>query len=589
MSLLRSNGVPSSCEPCRKSKIRCDHAVPCGRCRRRRKPALCVYQPAPMSKHLNRTDRSSTDSISCGSGSNTTAPASTSSSSASSAWTSPLPPPSHLRDRYLDWSHRGTSTPSTGVFGPTSYLSVLRDDIDDGSSSSLALFAKSLQQNTSAIIDESQIQLGAELLLILLDDFALYEHMATARFDHCQGDLFPPSALHLILLSIRTMLHEAISEPANPLPSLLTLSRSMFAASSTPFIVDPAITPTEYFSGMSNRWEIIGLVFTVIGCSACLLPQHDLAAYWPPNRPPLDRKGLAAVCVSASEICLRFLDYTGVISEQLCWATLEHASLLTLLHGDYDYRPYKSLSALITLLFTLGYHHRDTTSKLPFFRAEHRKRLVVATYAMDKGLSTFLGRPPRMIRRYITIEPPLDIAFTDIIASPEVLDAVMTRLDSNGWNMEGAYTRGSYARACFMMGVVREAVLEISLESNIDEEEGLGLEGRIAEISTLATKTRLSLPSSLYHVSTPSDFDRCPETAKVCLFLHMDSLYDEFILQRILVQRMGASTAKLIAVAHELLDNLLLLIANRAVGGGDGNSVVWIVCPFLLLSSSSSF
>ncbi|RAK84846.1 efflux pump antibiotic resistance protein [Aspergillus costaricaensis CBS 115574] len=497
MSLLRSNGVLSSCEPCRKSKIRCDHAAPCGRCRRRRKPALCVYQPAPMSKHPNRTDRSSTDSISCGSGSNITT-----NTSISSAWTSPLPSPSlvtppllpgHLRDGYLaDCSHRSTSTPSTGVFGPTSYLSVLRDDVDDGSSS-IALFAKSLQQNTSAIIDDSQIQLGAELLLILLDDFALYEHMATARFDHCQGDLFPPSALRLILSSIRTMLHEAISDPANPLPSLLILSRNIFTASSKPLIVDPAMTPTEYFSSMPNRWEIIGLVFAVIGSSACLLPQHDLAAYSPQNRPPLDKKGLAAVCVSASEICLRFFDYTGVISEQLCWATLEHASLLTLLYGDYDYRPYKTLSALITLLFTLGYHHRDATSKLPFFRAEHRKRLVVATYAMDKGLSTFLGRPPRMIRRYITIDPPLDIAFTDIIAS------------------------------------------------------------------------------------TPSDFDRCPETAKVCLLVHMDSLYNEFILQRILVQRTGASTEKLIAVAHELLDNLLLLVANRAVGGGDGNSVVWII------------
>lgn len=169
-------------------------------------------------------DRSSTDSISCGSGSNFTT-----NTSISSAWTSPLPPPSlvtpplppgHLRDGYLtDCSHRSTSTPSTGVFGPTSYLSVLRDDVDDGSSS-IALFAKSLQQNTSAIIDDSQIQLGAELLLILLDDFALYEHMATARFDHCQGDLFPPSALRLILSSIRTML---LYGDYGTLPTFLTL------------------------------------------------------------------------------------------------------------------------------------------------------------------------------------------------------------------------------------------------------------------------------------------------------------------------------------------------------------------------------
>ncbi|OOF90741.1 hypothetical protein ASPCADRAFT_14063, partial [Aspergillus carbonarius ITEM 5010] len=489
-------------------------------------------------------------------------------------------PPGHVRDHYLaDWSHRGTSTPSTGVFGPTSYLSGLHDGGLEEGSSSVALFAKSLQQNTSALIDDSQIQLGAELLLILLDDFALYESMATARFDHCQGDLFSPPALRLILSSIRTMLQEAISEPAHPLPFLLTLSRSIFTASSKPLNVDPAVTPTEYFSCMADRWEIIGLVFAVIGASACLLPHHDLAAYAPANRPPLDRKGLATVCMSASEICLRFCDSTGVISEQLCWLTLEHASLLTLLYGDYatDYRPYKSLSALITLLFTLGYHHRDTTSNLPFFRAEHRKRLVVATYVMDRGLSTFLGRPPRMIRRYITIDPPLDLACTDLIATPHVLAAAMARLDSHGWNTQGAYTRGSYARACFLMGSVREAVLEMSLDSNMGAGEGLGLEERIAEISALATQTRLSLPASLYHVGTPSDFDRCPESAKVCLFLYMDCLYNEFILQRVLVQRTGASTEKLIAVAHELLDNLLLLIANRAAGGGDRNSVVWII------------
>ena len=46
---LRRNGKKPSCEPCRRSKLSCEHVRPiCGRCRRRRAPDRCVYHPAPM-------------------------------------------------------------------------------------------------------------------------------------------------------------------------------------------------------------------------------------------------------------------------------------------------------------------------------------------------------------------------------------------------------------------------------------------------------------------------------------------------------------------------------------------------------------
>ena len=51
-SILRRNGKQQSCEPCRKSKLKCDHVLPkCGRCIQRKIEHRCVYHPAPMSKH----------------------------------------------------------------------------------------------------------------------------------------------------------------------------------------------------------------------------------------------------------------------------------------------------------------------------------------------------------------------------------------------------------------------------------------------------------------------------------------------------------------------------------------------------------
>lgn len=47
----RRNGKLQSCEPCRKSKLRCDHVVPaCGRCVKRGKVNQCFYHPNPLTQ-----------------------------------------------------------------------------------------------------------------------------------------------------------------------------------------------------------------------------------------------------------------------------------------------------------------------------------------------------------------------------------------------------------------------------------------------------------------------------------------------------------------------------------------------------------
>ena len=54
----RRNGKIPSCEPCRISKLRCDHERPtCRRCRQRQKQ--CIYHPAPMTKSRSSDGASS--------------------------------------------------------------------------------------------------------------------------------------------------------------------------------------------------------------------------------------------------------------------------------------------------------------------------------------------------------------------------------------------------------------------------------------------------------------------------------------------------------------------------------------------------
>lgn len=51
----RRNGKPASCEPCRRDKVRCDHALPiCTRCRDRGLAPRCYYHPAPLTRPKGR-------------------------------------------------------------------------------------------------------------------------------------------------------------------------------------------------------------------------------------------------------------------------------------------------------------------------------------------------------------------------------------------------------------------------------------------------------------------------------------------------------------------------------------------------------
>lgn len=210
---------------------------------------------------------------------------------------------------------------------------------------------------------------------------------------------------------------------------------------------------------------------------------------------------------------------------------------------------------------------------LPFFLVEHRKRLLLGAYTIDKELATFLGRPPRISCRHIDVDLPLDITYNELLAEPEIRDAAIAQLDQDGWNTHGKFSKTTFVRAMYKMGQVRELVLELSLNSCVE-----GLEKKIFDIKNLADDIRSQLPPRLRtvdynNVVTPWD----SETNLWTLCFHMECLYNELIMQRILVKKTCHESQKLRSVAHEMLTTLLLVNGNRAPDGRDNNTVAWNV------------
>lgn len=94
---------------------------------------------------------------------------------------------------------------------------------------------------------------------------------------------------------------------------------------------------------------------------------------------------------------------------------------------------------------------------------------MVAAYAIDKQFATLLGRPPFIASLYCDIESPLDLSWTEIIATPEVRQAALQNLDEHGWKVnKTSLDDGGYGIIDLLVFKIREKVLALSLSPHPD-------------------------------------------------------------------------------------------------------------------------
>lgn len=307
MTSTRRNGQALPCEPCRKAKIRCDGATPtCQNCVRRNKGDSCAYTPVPASRTWY-------------------------SDNAPSPTASPRPQTAQPRPDSAALQNRASFNAGDDKlsFDFATNNSATFSDIGDQFKRSLVIDAPS-----AARPDTKQIQLGARLLTLLFEHFALYERLSETAVEVWPEGCVLGHRLVSGMFEALEDLHGSLAADAKDLQSsLLRWSQKIFEDSSKPLAVQPTMSPDDYIRRISGRWEGIGLVFTIVGQGAML--ERD----WRSIRSseanvPRDQKSLAAQAISASDACLQFCDLSTAVNDPLGWLLFQHIHLLTLLCGE---------------------------------------------------------------------------------------------------------------------------------------------------------------------------------------------------------------------------------------------------------------
>ena len=133
---------------------------------------------------------------------------------------------------------------------------------------------------------------------------------------------------------------------------------------------------------------------------------------------------------------------------------------------NLGYMTWRRLGDLVSACIAKGLHTEIKVShEIPFWMAELRKRTFAVAYNLNISISTFLGRPPRLARKFCVMQLPLDLESGALRLPPAQLEHELNQLDDQGWNRNGLLMGTTYVRTHLICNMIGEDILELSLAS----------------------------------------------------------------------------------------------------------------------------
>ncbi len=350
---------------------------------------------------------------------------------------------------------------------------------------------------------EDQIDAGAAILSHL-QDFPLLEYLVCEWRSAIFGSSVFLTWIDYVSDSIKTLLYEpmhSLNKAGNgSVPH--KLSRWLFHNSLHPFKFNGHCTVKQFaalFTGEGLRWQAVGIFFTAASIATITRGETSPALGSIGGMNSRRRSVFARRLLEVGQTCLNFCEKIGHLTDPEIWLAFEIAHVSSVVEGDAGRFGFGSPFKVLTVFQATRLIDEQAmqsphvlqwacilTKKPPtncrfgsrkygkgrwkrlagvplLLVAECTYRVFVILYNFDKTVSTILGRPPRLCRRYCSMQLPLDLDQNCLELPLEQMEEVVNRLDADGWNTEGSIRGAARPRALFICNMIREDILELSL------------------------------------------------------------------------------------------------------------------------------
>ncbi|OGM48494.1 fungal specific transcription factor [Aspergillus bombycis] len=440
----------------------------------------------------------------------------------------------------------------TGYLGPTSFVAALEEDHELVSSPS----DRQLQDDAGTTFPSELplywIQQTAEILRCL-QDFPTIKQLVDEYYGLSKAAVIPSLVLNA-LPSIQSTIDETQlhNSPPEQVARVLQNTKHVLHISST-------MTGRHFhqlFTGSNLRLEILGVLYAIAGRLSIFGLAHDR---FPRLNGMAARERFSRKMLAASDAVLQICRLIAPINDLTIWMLYEILLLSKVADGDTSSAKWRRLGDLSTHIFELGLHRdSEQSSSLPVFLVETRRRLFAAAYQLDKSIATFLGRPPRISLRHSDCRLPIDIHDSSLEADQSEIELALQSLDSDGWNTQGSLHRATFLRQRFLVSTFREEILEVSLET-----QNRGTAEKLRDISVRCNQTWNSMPNQLHYSSDSRDKNMSNTTRMMLIVSYLAYLYNDFLIQRLLVQQNQEAYSALLDVSSTILSTVLDFCAMR--------------------------
>jgi hypothetical protein len=305
---------------------------------------------------------------------------------------------------------------------------------------------------------------GVEVLRFLLQFTADFHEVDRDQYESDAGELCGSLLFKAAWRATQSTLRGLGARP--PLDQLTSTALAIFEQTACPLEL-PISAENDALelalSGPRLRWETIGMCFIHIGLfSATLRPNSQV--FHRRRRLNFDRQNAMLMAFNACMQTRAFCNQAEQTNDLTLWLLTSVLTFASWCFGDDSSRVWSLMGDLSSAITALGFHKgfKDGDPGPPYL-VELRKRVIALAHERDKGLATFVGRPPRLSRRYYAIDPPLDLPDSIIIGPIEHFEAARAKLDENGWSGDVMVNPVSRLRAILLLSMIREEVLELSL------------------------------------------------------------------------------------------------------------------------------
>ncbi|EWY84339.1 hypothetical protein FOYG_14091 [Fusarium oxysporum NRRL 32931] len=233
--------------------------------------------------------------------------------------------------------------------------------------------------------------------------------------------------------------------------------------------------------------------------------------------------------------------------------------------GDQSYRSWRKLGDVASSLFALGYHQQTDGDKPPGFLNRLRQVAFGRCYSADRNVSIFLGRPPRIQRKFCKTHVRLkeDIGGTpDDWHSPEKCNFI---------------TDSRWAAIC---ATLKEDIAGLSDETDYTR--------RAQQASIIQAETDVQwarLPQCYQLGSGLRSSNHKPIERDFVLTAQLSYLHVQFLLRIALLQHGLQYDKQLFQISTQILSLVVDGILCRDILVNSGSSLVWKVAYFGLAAA----